>query len=101
MNCEPTNECCLRNMYQMALPLCKYLFYVLIGCCKVIFKQYVIDDVNEFNYDAFTIFTIDTTAYSHPFPVKPKKTKYKVNVNISLTTKCTDILYILVMILVP
>lgn len=27
-----------------------------------------------------------------------KKTKYKVNVNISLTTKCTDILYILVMI---
>lgn len=30
-----------------------------------------------------------------------KKTKYKVNVNISLTTKCTDILYILVMILVP
>lgn len=27
-----------------------------------------------------------------------KKPKYKVNVNISLTTKCTDILYILVMI---
>lgn len=33
-----------------------------------------------------------------PSPLTLKKTKYKVNVNISLTTKCTDILYILVMI---